>query len=156
MTEKEEAVVSNYKLNNNVICVKKEEGDMWYWDKLLFGERIGMPIDPRTQSHKEFSNLFVFFCTTKVRHRIAKTAISHLSIYIVSKSNRKYILRSQTDSIRSIFDILIRSKFQNRHMGRIFTRIEFKNIREESAKKKMQCHCSISQSYQFSSAVWFD
>lgn len=43
-----EAVVSSYKLNTNVICVKKEEEDMWYWDKLLSEERIGMPIDPRT------------------------------------------------------------------------------------------------------------
>lgn len=110
---------------------------MWYWDKLLPVENELACQSILASNHTEhFQILFVFFRTMKVRCRIAKTAISHLLIYIASKSNPKYILWSQTDSIRSIFDMLIRSKFQNRHMGRIFARIEFKNTRKKSVKKK--------------------
>lgn len=113
---------------------------MWYCDKLLTAERIGMPIDPCTQfSHREFSNLFfVFFRTMKVRRRIAKTAISQLSIYIALRNYHKYTFYGIKPTIWSIFDVLIRSKFQSRLMGRIFARIEFKDTREEFAKEKLQ------------------
>jgi len=108
----------------------------------------------KPRSLLRFSNLFAskfhLFPYDRNTSQTTKTAISPLSICIAPRFYLKYILRNQIDPIPSVYNALIRSKFDERVKSRDanFTRVELRDTHRKKGGiyENMPSPRSISRS----------